>query len=115
MSIGEALIRLAVGGVCVCRFAFLADILKPKSFAGLFGAAPSVAIATLSLTIGKQGPSFAAIEARSMIAGSIAFCIYAYVVGILMARFKVRAKLAATVSLALWLGIALGIGAMWIE
>ena len=32
-------------------FAILGDPLKPKSFAGLFGAAPSVALATLGLTI----------------------------------------------------------------
>jgi hypothetical protein len=40
-----------VGGVVVSLFAILGDTLKPKSFAGLFGAAPSVALATLGLTI----------------------------------------------------------------
>ena len=37
----EYLVRFLVGGVVVSAFAMLGDILRPKSFAGLFGAAPS--------------------------------------------------------------------------
>ena len=40
-------IRFLIGGVVVSVFAIVGDVLKPKSFAGLFGAAPSVALATL--------------------------------------------------------------------
>ena len=89
-------------------FAALGDILKPKSFAGLFGAAPSVALATLGLTIVADGTLYAAKEARSMIAGAIAFCLYATLCSRLMMKHKLHA-LAATVSaLALWLSCALG-------
>ena len=49
-------------------FAVFGTVLKPKSFAGLFGAAPSVALATLALTVATDGKSYAAIEARSMLA-----------------------------------------------
>jgi hypothetical protein len=52
-----------VGGLVVSFFAALAGVLKPKSFAGLFGAAPSVGLATLGLTIVSEGKSYAAIEA----------------------------------------------------
>jgi hypothetical protein len=38
----------------------IADVLKPKGFAGLFGAAPSVALATLALTIATLGKLYAA-------------------------------------------------------
>ena len=31
---------VCLGGLAVCGFSVLADILRPKSFAGLFGAAP---------------------------------------------------------------------------
>jgi hypothetical protein len=48
---GEIIIRFIVGGLVVSTFAVLGDILRPKSFAGLFGAAPSIALATLGLTI----------------------------------------------------------------
>ena len=60
-------------------FALIGELLKPKSFAGLFGAAPSVSLATLTLTVMKEGKAYASIEARSMILGSIAFIIYAAV------------------------------------
>jgi hypothetical protein len=43
----QILIRFLVGGAVVSVFALIGDVLKPKSFAGLFGAAPSVALATL--------------------------------------------------------------------
>jgi Protein of unknown function (DUF3147) len=38
--------RFLIGGLTVSIFSLIGDILKPKSFAGLFGAAPSVALAT---------------------------------------------------------------------
>lgn len=36
----DVAIRFVVGGSIVSAFAIIGDILKPKSFAGLFGAAP---------------------------------------------------------------------------
>ena len=66
-------------------------MLKPKSFAGLFGAAPSVALATLGLTVATEGPSYAATEARSMMAGAVAFFFYASLVSWIMMRYKMKA------------------------
>src|SRR4051794_26826017 len=43
----EYVIRFFIGGLIVSIFAALGDIFRPKSFAGLFDAAPSVALATL--------------------------------------------------------------------
>ena len=54
--------------------------------AGLFAAAPSIALATLGLTIGADGKIYAATEARSMIAGALAFFLYAYLCSYLMLR-----------------------------
>jgi hypothetical protein len=34
----EYVVRFLVGGVVVSAFAVLGDVLRPKSFAGLFGA-----------------------------------------------------------------------------
>jgi hypothetical protein len=70
-------VRFLIGGTIVSVFALIGDVLKPKGFADLFGAAPSVALATLGLTIATQGKVYAAIEARSMVAGAAAFFLYA--------------------------------------
>ena len=64
--------RFLIGGAVVSCFALLGDLLRPKSFAGLFGAAPSVALATLGLAFWKHGGDYASAEGRSMILGSIA-------------------------------------------
>ncbi|MGB8632959.1 MAG: hypothetical protein WCD69_26885 [Xanthobacteraceae bacterium] len=48
-------LRLIAGGIAVSMFAALGDTLQPKSFAGLFGAAPSIALATLLITLSQQG------------------------------------------------------------
>jgi uncharacterized membrane protein (GlpM family) len=107
--LGELLIRFVVGGLLVSAFATLGDILKPKSFAGLFGAAPSVALATLILTVRSQGVSFAAIEARSMIFGALGSFAYACGVCYIMMRFNWRASVAASSLTLLWLVVALEI------
>jgi hypothetical protein len=103
------LFRFLVGGLFVSAFATLGNILKPKSFAGLFGAAPSIALATLSLTIATEGSWYAAAEARSMIAGAIAFLVYACCVMHFMFRFKPPAMLLTSALLFVWLTTALGI------
>jgi hypothetical protein len=48
-----------------CAFAFVADAVRPKRFAGLFAAAPLIAIATLALIASTSGADLAAIEQRS--------------------------------------------------
>lgn len=93
----------------VSVFAVLGDILKPKSFAGLFGAAPSVALATIALTVKQHGHHYASIEARSMILGAIAFFVYAWVSSYLMIRKKWAALPVSSIALLLWLGTALGL------
>jgi uncharacterized membrane protein (GlpM family) len=108
LLITQLIFRFAIGGLIVSLFAALGDILKPKSFAGLFAAAPSVALATLGLTIATNGKLFAAIEARSMIVGALAFCAYATLCSWLMMRKRMHSKLASTAALALWLICALG-------
>ncbi len=105
----QLLFRFAVGGIMVTFFAFLADLLKPKSFAGLFGAAPSVALATLGLTIYTDGKSYAALEARSMIVGAFGFFLYACGCTYLMMRFKLPATAVTTSMLSIWLIFSAGI------
>ena len=44
----------------VSLFAVLGDLFEPKTFGGLFGAAPSVALATLALSIHAHGAAYGA-------------------------------------------------------
>ena len=108
----QFLFRFIVGGLIVSLFAALGDTLKPKSFAGLFGVAPSVALATLGLTIATNGRFYAAIEARSMILGAAAFCLYAALCSRLMMRNAISAAPATISALALWLVFAIGAWAL---
>ena len=103
------LFRFLIGGAVVSGFSALGDVLKPKSFAGLFGAAPSVALATLALTIAVDGRSYAATEARSMIAGAFAMLVYASVVLWVMFKYKPPALLISTSLIAAWLVTSFGI------
>jgi hypothetical protein len=103
------LFRFLIGGAVVSAFSALGDVLKPKSFAGLFGAAPSVALATLTLTIATDGASYAAQEARSMIAGALAMFVYASVVLCVMFKYKPPALVISTSLIAVWLVTGFGI------
>jgi hypothetical protein len=60
----EHLVRFVAGGVVVLAVASLGDMLRPKSFAGLFGAAPSVALATLALAFGEHAMSLQRLDLR---------------------------------------------------
>ena len=101
-------LRFVIGGSVVSLFALLSDLLKPKSFAGIFGAAPSVALATLALTISSKGSQYAAEELRATSCGAIAFFVYASTVSWLLMRYQMGALLITTSLIPLWLGIALG-------
>jgi Protein of unknown function (DUF3147) len=111
----ELIVRFLIGGTLVSAFALVGDILRPKSFAGLFGAAPSIALATLGLTIAAQGREYAAIEARSMIAGSIAFFIYASVVSKVLMRYRTPALATTLTLMPIWFVTAFGLWLGWVR
>ena len=104
--LGEVAARFLCGGVVVSAFAVLGNLFKPKSFAGIFGAAPSVALATLTLTTFEHGQRYASVEARSMLAGALALCSYCIVVAFLLERHRVSALRATLWSLPVWFGAA---------
>lgn len=111
----EILIRFVVGGVIVLTFALIGDLFKPKSFGGLFGAAPSVALATLGLTLLKDGRFYASIECRSMIVGSAALLVYALLVSWLLMRRRIPALLATLFAMPAWFAIAFGGWALFLR
>ena len=105
----DLIFRFIVGGFIVSLFAVLNDVLKPTSFAGLFAAAPSVALATLGLTILSEGKFYAAAELRSMIVGAIALFVYAFIIIQLIMRFKLHAVSASISAIPAWLVCAIGV------
>lgn len=112
----ELVVRFFVGGALVSAFALMGGLFKPKSFAGLFGAAPSVGIATLILTIIKDGRGMAAAEAHSMLAGAAALCVYCIVVIRVLKSSRKTGALAATVeSLPVWLAVAFGLWSVFLR
>ncbi len=104
-------LRFLASGIAVSVFATLGDSLRPKSFAGLFGAAPSIALATLLITLSHKGAPFAAVEGRSMIVGAFALAAYSWVVCVLLKKFLLSSWTATMAALVVWFVIALGVSA----
>ena len=111
----ELILRALIGGAIVTVFAELGDIFKPKRFAGLFGAAPSVALATLGLAIIHDGKSFASVEARSMIAGAAAFLVYAFCVSRVLLRYRPSAMLSTLLAIPVWFAVSFAVWALWLR
>ena len=105
----EIVFRFLIGGTVVSLFAVLGDVLRPKSFAGLFGAAPSIALATLGLMVHKHGNQYAALESRSMILGASAFFVYAAMSSFALRRFSASTLVTTLVLLPIWLIGAVGL------
>jgi uncharacterized membrane protein (GlpM family) len=104
----DYVLRFLAGGLIVSGFAIISDVLRPRSFAGLFGAAPSVALATLTIALFQQGSSFVSIEGRSMMIGAVALVVYCLVVCQLLKRFRLSATAATGTALLVWIAVATG-------
>lgn len=76
-DIVEVCVKALLGGVLVMVFALFAETLSPKRFAGVFAAAPTVALASLLVTTIASGPADAKRASVGMIAGGVGFVVYA--------------------------------------
>ena len=68
-----------------------------------------MALATLGLTVATEGSSYAAIEARSMIAGAIAFFIFASLVSWILMRYPFKALWVTLGAMPVWFAVAVGL------
>jgi uncharacterized membrane protein (GlpM family) len=109
------LLRFLIGGLVVSVFAVIGDMVKPESLGGVFAAAPTIALATVVLTMQKHGAAYVAAEGRSMVGGAIAFFIYACTVSFVMMRWRPKAALAAAALLPAWFAAAAGVWAVWLR
>lgn len=92
------------GGSLVVAFALLSEGLSPKRFAGLFSAAPAVAIASLAIVLLDKGSAEAHRNTVGMIAGAAGMIAYAATAVPLLRRL--RAGRAAAVALGSWAAVA---------
>ena|SRR5947209_5512410 len=105
----DTLIRFVIGGLVVSAFAAGGDVFRPKSFAGLFSAAPSIALATLGLTVVHEGKAYASTEARSMMLGAAAFFAYACAASFLLMRYRKRALQVTVALMPVWFVASFGL------
>lgn len=105
----ESVIRFIVGGAVVSVFALIGDVLRPKSFAGLFGAAPSVALVSLALATSIHGSDYVSIQAMSMLSGAAALLAFSFATCHLLKRTQLSAALATVLALPVWFAVAFGL------
>jgi hypothetical protein len=107
--LGQFAIRVALGGAIVLVFSVIGQVFKPKTFAGMFGAAPSVALASLALAACEHDKDYAAVEARSMLIGALALFVYGTACVAATKRQGWPVWLSATLAWGLWFAVALGL------
>jgi hypothetical protein len=110
----EYLIRFVAGGFMVSAFAAVGDVVRPKSFAGLFGAAPST-ITTLVITLFNQGPVYLAIEGRSMTLGAVGLAAYSLVSCQLLKRCQFSSLISTLLSAVVWFATAFGLYCLFLK
>jgi hypothetical protein len=104
------LVKALVAGTLVCAFAAIGELLRPRGLAGIFAAAPSVALASLAVTVLATGTASAASQATAMVAGAAALATYCLLGIESVRRFgAMRGSIAATVA---WFAVAIALWAV---
>ena len=108
MKLGiELAIRALAGGLLVAAFALIGEAVRPKAFAGLFSAAPSVAVAGLAIVAVTKSPAVARLQSMSMVVGGIGLTASCVLASAAIPRIKtVAGSLAAW---ACWAAVSLGL------
>jgi hypothetical protein len=106
---GETALRFLLGGTIVSLFAVVGAVFKPPTFAGMFGSAPSLALATLMLAFAKDGAWYAATESRSMMIGAAGLVAYSTACVWAVARPRVPVWASAALCWLAWLVVTFGL------
>jgi Protein of unknown function (DUF3147) len=99
--------KAIIGGLAVVAFSLIGESARPKRFAGLFAAAPSVAIASLAITVLQKGPAGTVPYAQGMLiasAGMLAYCLASLVL-----IERVHALVGSLLSWIAWFAVAGGL------
>jgi hypothetical protein len=103
------LLRFILGGSTVSLFAVAGGAWKPKTFAGIFGAAPSMAMVSLAIAYVTKGKAYVAVETRSMMLGAVALLAYSGVCVVIAKRRDLRIGVGAVLAWLVWLAVALSL------
>jgi Protein of unknown function (DUF3147) len=106
-QIGMLALRGLAGGTLVVIFALIGEAVSPKAFAGLFSAAPSVAIASLIIIVATEGQAAAQQASAGMMVGGLAMIACCILAAATIPRIQsLKGSLAAW---ACWLAADLGL------
>jgi hypothetical protein len=107
--LGQLALRGLAGGTLVVIFALIGEAVTPKAFSGLFSAAPSVAIASLVITVLTEGTRTAQQASAGMVVGGLAMVACCVLATATIPRIRsVKGSLAA------WCGwAAVDLGLYW--
>jgi hypothetical protein len=107
-AIAELGLKGLNGGLFVVAFALVGEVARPKRYAGIFSAAPSVALANLLVVIMMKGDKQGVDNAVGMLVGGVAMVV-ACLAGIRLVRQR-GALLGSVQACAVWLVVALPAG-----
>jgi len=107
MSIALIGLKALVGGFVVVGFSLIGQAGHPKRFAGLFSAAPSVAVASLAMTVVARGTDATLAYAQGMLIGSAGMVAYCLVSLVLINRL--HALVGSSLAWLAWLAVAGGL------
>jgi Protein of unknown function (DUF3147) len=107
MSIWIVPLKGVLGGIAVVALSLVGEASRPKRFAGLFAAAPSVALASLLITVPVAGSAGTVPYARGMLIGSAG--MVAYCLASLVLIDRLHALLGSILSWLAWLAVAGGL------
>jgi Protein of unknown function (DUF3147) len=107
MSIALIGLKALVGGLAVVAFSLIGQAGHPKRFAGIFAAAPSVALASLALTVLAKGPAATVPYAQGMLIGSAG--MFAYCVASLFLINRLHALVGSLLAWLAWFAVAGGL------
>ena len=107
MSIWVIALKALVARLAVVGFSLFGQSGHPKRFSGLFAAAPSVAVASLAITVMAKGTGAAVPYAQGMLIGSAGMFAYCLVSLFLIERL--HALIGSILAWLAWFAVAGGL------
>src|SRR3954449_136522 len=106
-DIGVLAVRGLLGGTFVVVFALIGEVVRPKAFSGLFSSAPSVAVASLAITLVVEDAATARTDSVGMMVGGVGMTACCVVAAAVIPR--VQALWGSLAAWMAWAAVALGL------